>query len=270
MDLFCPHCTKRVTVADDKAGQVTTCPLCSKQFMAPSLAPPPVAPAPPPPALPPSSPVPVETYTTGPAPVSPPSPVTSPTATPSVPEPVIELPPPPPGEYTQTLGICLKASWLAFVPMACLGVIFVLSFFTWHNIDRDHAPSLWGMSFIEQRVDEAPARQGHFLAYTILMFLTFPLILVALILDLGFAPPQLAPILPWKSLAIGLFLGLTFMLLLFDYADAHLLQRLNPIALPEKLAIRLHFVAMMSCFGMFWLHWRKPRNLPPPKLEAHW
>jgi len=263
MDLFCPHCTKRVTVADDKAGQVTTCPLCSKQFMAPSLAPPPVAPAPPPPAPPPSSPVPTESYATGPAPVSPPSPVTSPTATPSVPEPVIELPPPPPGDYTQTLGICLKASWLAFVPMACLVVIFVLSFFTWHNIPEGHSLSLWGMSFVEIH--------GHFLAYTIIMlFPILPLVVLALVLDLGIAPAQFAPVLPWKSLAIGLFLGLTFLLLLYDYVNAHLIQSFNPITIPEKLAIRLHFVAMMSCFGMFWLHWRKPRNLPPPKLEAHW
>jgi len=35
-----------VTVPDDKAGKVMSCPLCTKQFMAPSLAPPAVAPKP--------------------------------------------------------------------------------------------------------------------------------------------------------------------------------------------------------------------------------
>ncbi len=41
MDLFCPHCSRRVTVPDGNAGQVTSCPSCAKQFMTPSLAPPP-------------------------------------------------------------------------------------------------------------------------------------------------------------------------------------------------------------------------------------
>ena len=35
MDLFCPHCSRRVTVPDSNAGQVTSCPLCAKQFMTP-------------------------------------------------------------------------------------------------------------------------------------------------------------------------------------------------------------------------------------------
>jgi len=106
------------------------------------------------------------------------------------------------------------------------------------------------------------------MAFTILMlFPILPLTIVALVFDLGFAPPPVTPLLPWKSLLVGLLLGLTFLLLMFDYVDAHLFQRINPIALPEKIAIRLHFLAMLASFGMFWLHWRKRRNLPPPKVE---
>ena len=37
MELLCPHCMKRVTVSDDKAGQVLNCPLCNGVFAAPSL-----------------------------------------------------------------------------------------------------------------------------------------------------------------------------------------------------------------------------------------
>jgi drug/metabolite transporter (DMT)-like permease len=264
MDLFCPHCTRRVTIPDDKSGQVLNCPLCAKQFMAPSLAPPPVAPPPPPPPPPPSSPV--ETVSAG-SPAAPP-----PTIAPSMPAPTAPPPAPepelPPGDYTRSCAVCLQAYWLMFVPAGCMFAIFVLSFFTWHHIDEWHIPSLWGLSFISQELDHV--KQGHFLAYTILMLLTFPLVAFALVLDLGFAPPPLVPLLPWKSLAVGLALGLTFLLLVFDYADAHLFQRYNPITIPEKLAIRLHFVAMLASFGMFWLHWRKRRNLPPPRLEAHW
>ena len=39
MELLCPHCMKKVTVGDDKAGQVLNCPLCQGVFAAPSLPP---------------------------------------------------------------------------------------------------------------------------------------------------------------------------------------------------------------------------------------
>ena len=255
MDLFCPHCTRRVTVPDDKAGQVTSCPLCAKQFMAPALAPTPAAPKPPAPPVPPA---PVETYGMGPSPAPPP---TKPEPVPAAPS-----PPLPPGEYTRSFAFTLSETWLAFVPTACVVLIFFLSFFTWHNIDSEHKPSLWGLSFVDQKVDDV--KQGHFLAYTILMlFPILPLTIVALLFDKGFAPPPVLPLMPWKSLLVGLLLGLTFLLLVFDYLDAHLLQRMNPIALPEKFAIRLHFIAMLASFAMFWLHWRKKSNLPPPKCD---
>jgi hypothetical protein len=256
MDLFCPHCTSRVTVPNDKAGQVTSCPLCAKQFMAPAMAPPPAAPKPPAPPAPP-----VETYGMGP----PPAPVPSMPSAPSKPAPVLAVAPPspplPPGEYTRSFACTLRETWLAFVPTACVVLILVLSFFTWHRIDSEQKPSLWGLSFVDQKV--------HFMAYTILMlFPILPLTIVALVFDKGFAPPPILPLMPWKSLLVGLLLGFTFLLLLFDYVDAHLFQRINPIALPEKLAIRLHFIAMLASFGMFWLHWRKKSNLPPPKCEV--
>ncbi|MSU79110.1 MAG: hypothetical protein EXS16_13600 [Gemmataceae bacterium] len=41
--VFCPHCTRCVTLLNDKSGQVTSCPLCNKQFKAPTLAPSPTA-----------------------------------------------------------------------------------------------------------------------------------------------------------------------------------------------------------------------------------
>src|SRR5438045_3924815 len=53
MDLICPHCAKRVTLPDDRAGKIANCPLCNGAFVAPSLvtAPRP-APAPAPAPLP--------------------------------------------------------------------------------------------------------------------------------------------------------------------------------------------------------------------------
>ncbi len=115
MDLFCPHCSRRVTVPDDKAGLVTSCPLCTKQFMTPSLAPPPSAPTPPAPKPSPA----LESYDMGPA-AAPPPPVSPMPSRSSKPAPTPEppAPPTPPGDYTRTVGFTLRAEWLAFVAPA--------------------------------------------------------------------------------------------------------------------------------------------------------
>lgn len=269
MDLFCPHCSKRISIPDDKAGQVMSCPLCAKQFMAPSLAPPPVVPKPPPP--PPSVTPPVETYGMGAAPAPPPPPSvlppmpSSPAAAPEPPP-----PPPPPGEYTQMRACELTGAWLAFVPVACIVAIFFLSFFSWHNIDNTHTPSLWGLSFVDQKMDDV--KQAHFLAYTILMFLCMFVAVPVLLMDLNLIPlpPNVAGLSALKNVALGLLLGLTFLMLCYDYLDTNLLQRSNPMTVPMKLAFRFHLLAVLACFVMAWLHWRKRYNLPAPKCEVRW
>jgi hypothetical protein len=170
------------------------------------------------------------------------------------------VPPPPPGEYTRTCNCILTGEWLAFVPPACLVLIFLLSFFTWHT----PALSLWGLAFSEV--------QAIFLLYTLLLLLCLPLSVVIMLFDKGLipAPPQLAPFLTYKNLFLGLLLGLAFLLLCIDYIHAHTTADLNPIALAMKLAFRLHFVALLASFVLFWLSWRKRFNLPPPKCDARW
>src|SRR5262245_5658224 len=113
MDLFCPHCTRRVTVPEDKAGQVMSCPLCAKQFQAPSLAPPPSAPKPP--AAP--APEPETKYSAG----EPPPKSSSSAAADTPTQEVIQ----PPGDYSHSLAICFTPAYLAFVPPVCLFLIFV-------------------------------------------------------------------------------------------------------------------------------------------------
>jgi hypothetical protein len=255
MDLFCPHCTRRVSVPEDKAGQVMSCPLCGKQFQAPALAPPPVSPAPP--APPPES--------------------SSSAAEPSRPRPaapesaVSSEPPPPPGDFRRSLAICLKAAWLAFVPPICVIAIFLLSFFTWHSVavlDQFGRvdSNLWSLAF------SSSYGQAQFLAYVILMFPTGLLTVLSLPFDKGWipAPPQLAPVLPFKNLVIGLLLALTFALLCIDYLSSHFGAGANPIALAMKIAFRLHFLALLASFGLFWVHWRARRNLPAPRVEMKW
>jgi hypothetical protein len=38
MNLVCPHCQKLVTVSDENAGQMASCPACNEKFVVPSLA----------------------------------------------------------------------------------------------------------------------------------------------------------------------------------------------------------------------------------------
>jgi hypothetical protein len=277
MDLFCPHCSRRVTVPDDKAGKVMSCPLCTKQFMAPSLPPPPVAPKPPPPV----SSAPAESYgvSAGPAPLPGIEPAAGPkpASPPSQPAPAPASgpppPPPPPGDYSRSFVLYLNDTWLAFVPSGCVLLIIVLSIFIWHSpiadVDQPSksvpALSLWGLSFNEKG-------QGQFLAYFILMLPTWLLTFLALPFDKGWiqAPPPLALLMGVKNLLIGLLLGIGFLLLGYDYLDGNLFQKSNPIAWPMKVAIRLQFLAVVASFLIFWMHWRKTSNLPLPKCEFRW
>jgi hypothetical protein len=261
MDLFCPHCSRRVTVPDSNAGQVTSCPLCAKQFMTPSLAPAPTAAPPPVPSLPQTE----DAYSMGPPPPAPP-PMTQTAPPPKKPAAASEPPPPPPGDYTRSFAFQLSGKLLAFVPMACLVVIFFLSFFSWHyNSDPERSHILWGLAFTDQG-------QAQFLAYTILMFPCGLLTIVATILDSSLIPkqPQLAPVITWKNLVVGVFLTFAFAMLCIDYLIQHFAVAGNPIALPEKLAIRLHFLAVVASFLLFWLQWRKLSNKPLPKCEFRW
>ncbi len=265
MDLFCPHCSRRVTVPDSNAGQVTSCPLCAKQFMTPSLAPPPTAPPPPPaPNLPPTE----ATYEMGAPPPAPP-PVMQTAPLPVKPTPAPEPPPPPlpPGEYTRSYVFHLKGTLLAYVPTACLVVIFFLTFFSWHyaGSESPRTMTFWGLAFTEHG-------ESQILGYFILMIPCFPLALAAMVLDMGVIPkqPQLAPVITWKNLVVGVFLTFAFLMLCIDYVIQHFATAGNPIALAEKVAIRLHFLAVLASFLMFWLQWRKMSNKPLPKCELRW
>ncbi len=266
MDLFCPHCSQRVTIPDDKSGQVMGCPLCSKQFMTPALAPPPNVPAPPPV----STPAP-ETYGMGPTPSPPPVTMApAPTSPASIQLPASPPPPSPPGEYTRSHTCELTGAWLVFVPTACVLAIFVLSFFNWHLAipapteknwaETAPAASLWGLL------------GGSLLGYFLFTLLAGVLCLAAVLIEKNIipTPPQVAPFVAFKDLAAGVVLGLAFLMLCFDYLDGNLTAKVNPIALAEKLAFRLHLFATLASFAMFWLAWRKKRNLPPPKCEARW
>jgi hypothetical protein len=287
MDLFCPHCTRRVTVPDEKAGQVVNCPLCAKQFMTPSLAPVnPPAPKPSPAAV--VTPT-VPSFTVPPS--SSPMAV-PPTPAPSMPTPAPTppVPPPPPGDYTRSHTLHLRGEWLPFVPPACMVLIFFLSFFSWESPDsrdmllamtdvsdrkalqeladriRPEVPlSMWELSF-------SKSGKLMFLAYALLLLLCILLASASLVFEKQWIamPPPLRPFILWKDLIVALFLSIGFMILTYEYLDALHNYRVSPIMTAMKIAFRLHFLAIVASLLMFWLHWRKLSNAPPPKCELRW
>ncbi len=276
MELLCPHCLKRVTVSDDKAGQVLNCPLCAGVFAAPSLAPaPPRAPAPPPPPPPPPpSPIPFRVEPVVPVadkPAAPPPRVEPPAPTPSPPAP--PRPAPPPGDYSGELSVRVRPDILVWVPPAALLVIFVLSFFDWHSWPpvgdlRGASVSLWGLAFGEHG-------SGVFLAYLLLtLFPTLPLAIACVIFEKRWVPtpPQLAALLPWKSVVTLFLVGLTFLLLCYDYQSGLFSTGLpvNPIALAEKVAIRVHFIALLALLLELWAQGQQSRNRPLPRFSVKW
>jgi len=265
MDLFCPHCSRRVTVPDDKAGQVLNCPLCGKQFMAPSLAPAsPPAPKPPPAPVP-SQPV---TFGTGPSAVAP-----QPAPAPSQAPPPPPKPPPPPGDYTRTLTLHLRGTWLSFVPLLCLVGIFVLSFLPWHQHDELPPPqgqpplTLWHLGW-----PSGTHWSGYLLAYWIMLVLGLLFAVVVLLLEKQVipTPPSLKMVFVWRDLLLALFLGIAWLLLCSDYFEGSYRRPFNVILTPMQIAFRLHLLAVFVYFLLFWANWRKLRNAPPAKWEMRW
>jgi hypothetical protein len=167
MNLVCPHCQKMVTVPEQQAGQMTSCPSCEQKFLVPSLAPSPddlpkfdlpadvpLVPLPPSePATRPHAPEPAEheggVYNVAPEPARPrpvyetrreERPATPPRASSSAPAatPRAAYQPPPVAApsgttegYEHTTTFTLNPRVLPIVALAALVLLFFLLFFSW-------------------------------------------------------------------------------------------------------------------------------------------
>jgi hypothetical protein len=267
MELLCPHCLKKVTVSDDKAGQVLNCPLCQGVFAAPALppatmrtAPPPSPPLSPPPPLTPA-PFSVQPLEPLPPPIT--TPVTAGQPKPTPPP----SPKPPPADYSRKFGFQLRPDILVcFAPVCLFLMVFVLSFFDWHSVvDRDKGLSMWSLGFGDHYT-------GPFMAYDLFIPLTFLASVACALLELRVipTPPPLAMLLPWKSGIPFLLLLLTFVLFGYDYQQGLFASTAfgNPILLGEKLAFRLHLLALITTGLELWVQSRGARNLPLPRITV--
>jgi len=272
MELLCPHCLKRVTVSDDKAGQVLNCPLCNGVFAAPSL---PGAPSAPPPPPPPSSSSPA-TYSISPV-VPPPSPREEAPPPPPMPPPSplpsvqASKPSPPPGSYSRRIAFGLRPDVLAWFPPICIFlIVFVLgSFFSWHIVlesrlvATERTRNLWLVAFADG--------SGLLIVYVVMMILAFFISVACLLLELRWIPPPppVASMLPWKSAATFGFLLITFFFLAYDVQQG-IFVLVSPIDLGEKLAFLLHVVALVASGLELWAQSQRAKNLPIPRVTLKW
>lgn len=125
---ICLNCYKMTELPDEAAGTQTTCPNCGKPLDVPPKFTPGVAtgggvtsvPSVNPPPEPSVAPTPAST-----PPFAPPPGLTPPPGT-VLPN---QGPPPGPSDYTGRFGFSLNPIWLVWVPLGCLVLAFVLSFF---------------------------------------------------------------------------------------------------------------------------------------------
>lgn len=303
MDIFCPHCQNHLAIEDHHAGEFVKCPLCSGMFTAPAtiltgsaVPPPPVVPPQPSAAVPlnpadvfglepmPQEKVaaPMDVRPTSSPPVAPPQAVAPPAmstlpavsplpqqAPPSTePEPIPE--PLPEGEYRRAFIVPFNPAVIAWIGPVCLGLIFVLSFFPWiAAIPAAGAivtQNLWSLAFARGGV------AGIFAPYV--LFLLFGLILnfFALLLTkrIIVLPEPFKKVRPWRSLIVAGVVFLAFLLLFFHWIYSNFNAPVNFTTIWYKLAVRLHFWALVGLVLEYWLSRRDKKNLPLPKIELRW
>jgi hypothetical protein len=308
MELLCAHCQQKLTIPDQFAGQLMRCPLCNNTFTAPALGPSPVPPAapmapppPPPPLMPPTPPAvqppsaPLqEGYSLAPPAVAspPPLPVLSPLPEPAplppawTPEPppplpplpgretVPQAPPLPPGEYTRSCRVLINPRIVPWIAPVGIVMVLILSAFPWISYelpifvdrsgDRFSASANPWMAGFGERPDLFMA---FFLIIGLLsLFVSIP----STLFTVGLAPTPL-PIQklgPWRSVIVGGVISASFFFFFLRYV--HFVFQSAPMTVWMKLAFRIHFLAVVASFLEFWLELRRPKNLPPPRIEMHW
>jgi hypothetical protein len=139
---ICLSCYKMTELTDDTAGKQVVCPNCQKPMDVPQKYSPQVASGGGIPTVPTAKP------STGVPPMPSDATILPPgvnvPATPQLP-PVVQAPPPGtvtpsqnpppvPSEYTGGIGFGLNPVWFAWVPLGCLGLAFILSFFPWTKL----------------------------------------------------------------------------------------------------------------------------------------
>lgn len=244
MNLLCPNCQKMLTVAEEFAGQLMKCPLCSGTFTVPGL----------PGAAPPSAAEPEpEIYSVRHEPLPPPATPPLSHFSPHSGEPAVstagspaEAAPTPPQKsprldmnYQRALSASLSPNVLPWIAPVCLVLVFFLQFFDWDGLYPGGEPAVtgnaWRAAFGAYNVDgdlknhvnfgeDDKYKPGASILTIFYLLLFFPALIVTItsvVLEMVpiKLPPQVNNLLPWRwgivaaaNLIVFLFLALQLLL----------------------------------------------------------
>jgi hypothetical protein len=240
MQVFCPTCNQRVTIADDLAGQATFCPSCKAAMTAPILATMPnlsldpappsssasahVTASPPNPAEPGKESAMSATLTNPPIPTAP-----------SIAAPGTTTQPSPPPGYTHTAGFSTSPEVTQWIAPAALVLSLILTVFPWNGVypggHSAYTQTAWGALFGGHSYDpvadkvlkfETPGGEqkplGKLVHSNWLMLFYLPLLMAGLALAVASAllprlklqlPLQIEQLIPWRMAAVA---GVAFVL----------------------------------------------------------
>ena len=252
MNLLCPNCQKMITIADQFAGQLMQCPLCSGTFTAPVL---PASGAPPA--------VPLASSTNPSSAAEERHSQTSATAA-NVPGsetggtlPVADVVG---SEYTHRYIIWISPRVVPWIAPVALVLVFLLLFFPWRSVPPDATSELgslsgWGKLF------SGPLLMFYFLLYLVALALSIG----SLLLTLKVVPtqPQIAHLIPWKTCIVAGVVMSAFLFLYIGFWG----ESLSTVWFCS--AVCLHLAALIGLGLEYCLERRGPaRSLP--RIDVIW
>jgi hypothetical protein len=272
MNLLCPNCQKMITVPDQNAGQMMKCPLCAGTFTAPSL---PASMASSPSGSPPlgSSMNPGNPGSNpGEGDIKSPAPETPPRweSAPGKAEPFASVTA---GslsrDYLHRYTIWISPRVVPWIGPVGLVLIFFLFFFPWRSL-----PAEVESVFKEHDIPITPSQSGWgkifspnvwLILYFLLYLVTLALAIATLLLNFKViaAPPQLKPILPWRSAIVCVLALLGFLFLIFGAVGE------NFTTFWFGLTAWIQFAVFIGLALEYCLEYRGP-NRPLPKIDILW
>lgn len=223
MNLFCPNCQKKLSVADQNAGQVMNCPLCGQPFSVPALPEP--TPAAAPAVLSPSPAIEAGSESSDQGRATPPL---------SQQDAKERVPHPPPIGYQQTVTIWISPRIVCWITPLALLAVLTLMLFPWTGVfpggiavyTQNALQTIWG-GFSTDPVGDSVLGMKEPIERAIRanwLMLFFPLLVLASLL-LAAAPVVLArsayqlprplqQIWPWRTVLVLIAVLLTFLILI--------------------------------------------------------
>jgi hypothetical protein len=222
MNLLCPNCQKKLSVADQSAGQVMKCPLCSQPFTVPALPEPALLGAES--ALPPS--------------IAPQAGLESPdrvrAAPPLFEASAKEMGPPPPIGYEQTRTIWISPRVVRWIAPVALLLVLIAMFLPWTGVfpggiavyTQNAFQMIWGGFSVDSVGDtvlgmkpsiEHTIRANWLMLFYPLLILTAFLLAAAPLVPARISyplPRPLQQIWPWRAVLVLIATVLAFLILL--------------------------------------------------------